>query len=341
MCLCTLRHFVDELSVHADASDGSPLRVPAPSPNAIKDFCRAPSSTSPIGRAARLIKRSTRRRRAPSSRIYRRMTSPTGGRLRHQTYGPGPRRTVSSNRGTAQALPGMRLQRACVHIGDRSSSKRRSRLRAASADGDASRSRRPRCRCRRRATPGRASARLQPPLVGAERPRPADGARARGRGSGAAAARGRGGEKIEAARLKGDLKAIDRISEALALKNRKEPRSSHALIRSSGPGASEPGVAAEVEAAALEDEQKLRAEAAEERKLREAQAIEEIHDKWVADDRIGRGEHCRRSGEGESGVADGVGAAEADAAAIWQGTARRSRRSRWRIQRQNERRTGG
>ena len=66
----------------------------------------------------------------------------------------------------------------------------------------------------------------------------------------------------------------------------------------------------------MEDEQKLRAAAAEmRRKLREAQAIEEIHDKWVADDRIGAENIAEDLVKANRASLMGLERAEADAAA--------------------------
>ena len=94
-------------------------------------------------------------------------------------------------------------------------------------------------------------------------------------------------KKIEAARLKGDLKAIDRISEALALKNRREAEELARVNKSELAALERANQQSrqKLRAQALEDEQKLRAEAAlMRRQLREAQAIEEIHESWVVGD---------------------------------------------------------
>jgi len=94
-------------------------------------------------------------------------------------------------------------------------------------------------------------------------------------------------KKIEAARLKGDLKAIDRISEALASKNRKEAEDLARANKSELAALERANQASrqKLRAQQLEDDQRLRKEAADmRRKLREAQAIEEIHESWVVGD---------------------------------------------------------
>ena len=124
-------------------------------------------------------------------------------------------------------------------------------------------------------------------------------------------------KKIEQARLKGDLKAIDRISEALALKNRKEAEELARANKSELAALERANQASrqKLRAAALEDEQKLRAAAAEaRRRLREAQAIEEIHDKWVADDRIGAENIAEDLVKANRASLMGLERAEADAA---------------------------
>ena len=105
----------------------------------------------------------------------------------------------------------------------------------------------------------------------------------------------------------------------MALKNRKEAEELARANKSELAALERANQASrqKLRAAALEDEQKLRAAAAGEarRKLREAQAIEEIHDKWVADDRIGAENIAEDLVKANRASLMGLERAEADAAA--------------------------
>ena len=323
---------IDELSVHTYHSDGSPLKVPSPAKSdaLIRDFLASPSKSDVTYRSGG----SPDKYQEAASPVQSDLSSPAKDDLSYRSDGSVIKPTdpdfgtdgLRYREDGSQKLPGdddynippsYRSDRTLIQKGDpdyvAGTFDRRRRL--AEQAAEELRVREAEALARREQREAAAAARRMQRAAEADKRRQEREAAALVRKQQREA---EAAEKIEAARLKGDLKAIDRISEALALKNRKEAEELARANKSELAALERANQASrqKLRAAALEDEQKLRAAAAEaRRRLREAQAIEEIHDKWVADDRIGAENIAEDLVKANRASLMGLERAEADAAA--------------------------
>jgi len=319
---------VDELSVQSYRSDGSPLKVPSPgkSDALIKDFLSSPSKSDISSHKAQY--------QEAASPVQSDLSSPAKDDLSYRSDGSliKPTDPDSATDGLryredgSQKLPedddynippSYRSDRTLIKRGDpdyiAGTFDRRKRLAEQAAEE---------LRIKEQEALQRREEREQ--AAAARRlARAAEADQRRIQREAAALARkqqreAEAAKKIEAARLKGDLKAIDRISEALSLKNRREAEELARVNKSELAALERANQVSrqKLRAQQLEDEQKLRAEAAElRRQLREAAAIEEIHESWVVGDEMRAESIAEGLVKANRASLMGLERAEADAAA--------------------------